>query len=62
MKIIGRDNFDRDTVDDVLVAENVLEKYAEDMAQLLNEKFGPGYSDYWFVVEKDDYKLKVWEP
>jgi len=60
MKIIGRDNFNRDTVDDVLIAENVSGYYAEIIKNYLNAD--DKNDRYYFDVTEDDYKLQKWEP
>lgn len=62
MKIIKVDNFDRDSISDTLVAENVSEFYAEHIVTLLNEKFsGDRSSDFYKSVE-DNHKLYEFEP
>jgi hypothetical protein len=62
MKIVKVDNFVRDTVSDILIADNVPIYYALDIANYLNEKFGGRESLYFFRAVSDDYKLYVWEP
>jgi hypothetical protein len=54
MKIIIRDNLDRESVADRLVAENADKNYAEFIADKLNDYFGGGG---YFSVEQDDYVL-----
>ncbi|RXZ78039.1 hypothetical protein EBB07_28700 [Paenibacillaceae bacterium] len=57
MKIIKTDNYDRDSVADILIAENINTYYGEKMVDLLNDKFsGEGSSDFYKLVE-DNYKL-----
>lgn len=56
MKIIKVDSFDRETVDDVLICENINEWYGKKLVDFLNYSF-----DYYKLVE-DDYKLHVWKP
>ena len=63
MKIIQRDNYNRETVSDVLVAENIQsDRYGEMLVQYLNDRFsGPG-SPNFYTLEQDDYKLYVYDP
>ena len=62
MKIVRVDNFDRDTVCDKLVAENVNDVYGTCMVEALNAEFsGDSLPDYFRMVP-DDYVLKEWEP
>lgn len=62
MKVIKVDNFDRDTVDDELVAEGLTEQEAKDMAEGLNQKFGGDYAPWYYKAVTDDKKLHVWNP
>jgi len=55
MKIVIVDNFGRESVADVLVAENVNENYAQKIVDFLNSENGEN-SD-WFVLKPDDYRL-----
>lgn len=59
MKIIAKDNLNRDTVSDVLVCENVEPNWAEQIITALNETHQGGH---WFEAVEDDYKLYTWEP
>lgn len=62
MKIILRDNFDRETRSDVLIASNVDPFWAKRIAKLLNaEEKDPDTPNFYDAVE-DDYKLHKWEP
>lgn len=56
MKIIGTDNFDRETVDDKLIAENICSYYANKIVDLLNNDSGPN-SYYYYKAVEDDYVL-----
>jgi hypothetical protein len=63
MKIVAVDNFNRDEVSDVLIAENVHEAYAEKICEFLNSEFcNSRYSPRFFKVKPDTYKLYIWEP
>jgi hypothetical protein len=61
VKIIGKSNFDSETVDDVLICETVRESYAKIIVKALNDRGGEK-STYFYEVKPDDYKLYVWEP
>ncbi len=62
MKIIWRDNFDRDRVDDRLVAENITSvRESTIMLQALQATCTNEGPDQYELVN-DDYKLKKWEP
>lgn len=59
MKVVIVDNYDRDTVSDRLLAENLSEKEAREKADKFNNSH-PG-SEY-AVVKPDDYVLYKYEP
>ncbi len=61
MKIICKDNFDRETVSDFLVAENVHSHIGNRIVTLLNQAEGETSPNH-FVLVPDDYKLYKWEP
>lgn len=58
MKVVGVDNHNRESVADVLVAENVKPQMAEKIADLLNEdsKIGDMAGTFYRAVA-DDYRL-----
>lgn len=60
MKVVLKDNYDREHISDILVAENVPEEYAHHIAEALNRKVAS--PDEFFFVESDTYKLHVFEP
>lgn len=62
MKIVGIDNFNRETVNDCLAAQNVPPLYAEVVAEALNAKFSGDHSPIYFVVRPDQYELYRFEP
>ena len=62
VKIIAASNFDIDTVDDELIADNVDERYAVLIADALNQKYSSGRSMMWFRVVPTDYNLHVFKP
>lgn len=57
MKIIQVDNFNRDYVSDVLIAENVNEYFGKLIVDFLNSRESVT-SERFFVLRKDSYKLK----
>ena len=63
MKIVATDNFDRETVSDYLVAENITSNdYAEAMCDALNAKFGGDDALRFYQVKPDDYVLYLFDP
>lgn len=62
MKIVKVDNLGRETVSDVLVAENVPTSYSETIAEALNLKHGGPLSYNYFKAVDDDYKLYQFQP
>ncbi len=60
MKIIAIDNFSRENVDDMLVAENVNRYYGKLIVDLLNQKFSVNH-DWFYKLVVDDYKLYKFE-
>lgn len=61
MKVIAVDNYDRDYVSDELVAKNLSEEHARNLAIELNQKFGKHSMIYYRAVP-DDYILHIWKP
>jgi len=61
MKVIKTDNFDRDWVDDVLIAgPGLCKKEAEKIADKNNaETTDP---EAWYMAVEDDYILKEFKP
>lgn len=64
MKIIGVDNFDRETKDDFLVAEGINStEMAKVMCKALNDKYCSRNNDpIFYRVVENDYKLRTFEP
>ena len=64
MKIICTDNFGRDNISDILIAENISsEHHARCMAKALNKEFcSHDGSPVFFRAVVDSYKLYKWEP
>lgn len=62
MKIIRCDNFNRETVSEGLVAENIkYEREAQIMLKALQDSAHNNSPD-WYRLEQDDYVLYKWEP
>jgi len=57
MKIIAVDNYARESVADILVAENVHEQWAEFIVAALNEKFSSETANRYFYLVEDDRRL-----
>ena len=58
MKIVQVDNFDRDYISDVLIAENVNEHFGEFLVGVLNDKYSSNNCPEYYRLVPDDYKLK----
>lgn len=58
MKIILTDNYDRDDVGDVLLAENINLYWGRIIVDILNAKFGGENSATYFLMVTDSHKLK----
>jgi hypothetical protein len=61
MKVIGKSNFDNESVSDVLVCENIKQSYADILVKTLNARDGEA-STYYYCVVPDNHKLYKWEP
>lgn len=59
MKIVQIDNFGRDHVADILIAEKVNKFFGGLMVKLLNERFSSDTSNAYYVLKEDDYKLNT---
>ena len=57
MKIVTKDNFDRDYFTEMLVAENVNEFIGKEMVKEWNNKYWRSDSEYYLMLVSDDYKL-----
>lgn len=57
-KVIGIDNYGRETIADVLIAENMDKENAEKLRELLNgEHNGSDIAPYWCQVVVQSYRL-----
>lgn len=54
-KIIGVDNANRDEVSDIVVCDNVMEYFADHIANSLNERYSADHASRFFVVRDNDY-------
>lgn len=57
MKIICKDNYDRESLADDLIAENVHRYFGEFIVDALNEKYSGEHFSNFFCLVEDDYKL-----
>jgi len=62
MKIINKDNFNRESMSDSVVAENVPDFYADTITEALNNKFGGERSTDYFLAVQDDYEIYIFDP
>ena len=62
MKIICVDNFNREIVDDKLIADNLCGFYGRDIVDFLNDKFSGDNSPDFYRLVDDDYELFTLEP
>jgi len=62
MKIILVDNFDRERINDILIAENVNKIWGARIVKFLRDTFSNSNSSDWFRLVEDDYKLYKFEP
>lgn len=63
MKIISVDNFNRETVSDILVCENIEAKqYGDCMVKALNDKFSGEDASRYYRLVPNDHKLYKFEP
>lgn len=56
MKIIRKDNFDREYVDDLVIAENIDKIYGKVIVDFLNKKFSGPTASIFFFLAPNDYK------
>ena len=61
MKIIGVDNFARESVSDILVCSEISEYYGQKIVDMLNLDSGQN-SLYYYLLVPDDHKLYAFEP
>ena len=60
-KVIARDNFGRDAVNDRFIYERPTQESAIASADRLNDLLGPD-SQWYYVAVPGTYVLYVWEP
>lgn len=61
MKIVCVDNYDRESISDELICENIDKHYGKDIVEYLNRKHGDE-SPHFFRLVEDDYKLYEFQP
>ncbi len=59
MKVICKDNFDREHINDRLICDKLNQKQADAVALALNSV--AAFDDFYLVVP-DDYKLREFKP
>lgn len=57
MKIIWKDNYDRDVYAETVVAENVDKYVGKELVKLHNDKNWDEHADSYLALVDDDYKL-----
>lgn len=57
MKIVTKDNFDRDVFKEEIVAENVNEYFGEELVKEWNNKHWHEHSNIYLELVEDDYEL-----
>jgi len=60
-KIIGKSNFDLETVNDILIADKLNKYYGEKIVKFLQDNTRDNDTYFPRLVEQD-YKLYKWEP
>ncbi len=56
MKIVTKDNFNRDLFTEKVIAENVNKYFGEELIQCWNDKYWRGDSDFYLQLVEDDYE------
>ena len=63
MKIIGVDNFDRGTIDDILICKDLTEQRAPFIVRALNIVYCKSeHSPTYYKAVDDNYKLRSFAP
>ncbi len=63
MQIIATDNLNRETVSEKVVAKDITDQYANEVAAFLNSKYCTSDNSPWFfVVRPADYVPYTFEP
>lgn len=60
-KVIRVSNYNFETVDDVLICENVTEHHGNMIADALNDKYSGDESDDYYICVSNDYILHKFE-
>ena len=61
MKVIAVDNFNSESVSDILIAENLTLEQAVYIVNARNSG-GGNYTSWYYRAVEDDYKLYVFQP
>ena len=62
MKIVCKDNFDSETVSDMLVASDLNEYFGKLILEFLLDKHTSDYGPDYYQLVPDDYELYTYEP
>ena len=62
MKIIRTDNFDRESVSEYVVAENLSPFWGETILRVMIENLTSDNEPDWFKLVEDDYQLYEFDP
>ena len=61
-KVVCISNFDKDTVSDELLCENLSLDTANMITNAMNKCYSSSTSTYYYVVKPQEYVLYTWEP
>lgn len=56
MKIVTKDNYDRDLFTEKIIAENVSDYIGKQLIECWNNKYWDQYSNYYLELVEDDYE------
>jgi hypothetical protein len=62
MKIVAVSNLRKETVDDILICENINRTHGEVATEAFNRQLCGTYGEYFYTLMDDSYKLYKWEP
>lgn len=62
MKIVKKDNFDRENVSEEFIAIEVDEYIGKEIVRFLNDRLSADYSEDYFELVSNDYKLYLFKP
>jgi len=63
MKVIAKDNFDREHISECVIKENITQEEAEKICKEHNDQLcDDDYGGMFYVVKPDNYVPYKWEP